>query len=229
MSDLGSVRRFAARWTGDIDLLVNNAGIMQVPLARTAEGFESQLATNYLGPSVLIRLLLPHLTGRVVSVTSQLHSAGRIHLDDLNAERRPYQALDAYRDSKLCLALFARELQRRLDGAGSATRSVLAHPGIASTGLARSATSGKVTHALRFLFKDVATGAESTLFAATQDVLGGAYVGPRGPGGLKGHPALDRPAKTALDEQTAHRLWNLTARLTGTDPQPPSLPEPSRR
>ncbi len=224
VSDLGSVRRFAADWTGDVDLLVNNAGIMEVPLARTTEGFESQLATNYLGPFVLTALLLPHLTDRVVSVASQLHSAGHVHLDDLNAERRPYKALDAYRDSKLCLVLFALELQRRLEGAGSATRSVVAHPGIASTDLARHATSGKVTHALRFLFNDVPTGAESVLYAATQDVPGGAYVGPRGPGGLKGHPALGRPAKPAVDEGTAKRLWDVTARLTGTGPDLPALP-----
>lgn len=226
VSDLASVRRFAADWTGDIDVLVHNAGIMQVPLARTRDGFESQLATNYLGPFALTALLLPHVTDRVVSVTSQLHSAGRVHLDDLNGERRPYQALDAYRDSKLCLVMFALELQRRLAAGGRATRSVLAHPGIIPTGLARHAASGRVTYALRFLFNDTATGAESVLCAATGLVPGGAYVGPRGPGGLRGHPAVGAPARSALDELTAARLWDLTAGLTRTDPALPSAARP---
>ncbi len=86
VADLGSVRRFAAAWSGLIDVLVNNAGIMEVPFARTVDGFESQFATNYLGPFVLTGLLLPHITDRVVTVTSQLHRMGKVHLDDLNSD-----------------------------------------------------------------------------------------------------------------------------------------------
>lgn len=218
VSELASVRRFAAGWTGEIDVLINNAGIMEVPLARTGDGFESQLATNYLGPFVLTDLLLPHLTDRVVSVSSQLHRMGKVHLDDLNSEKRAYKALDAYNDSKLDVVLFSFELQRRLAAAGSPVRSIVAHPGIASTNLARHSGSGKLTHALRFLFNDAPTGALSVLCAATQDIPGNSYVGPRGPGSIKGHPALGKPAAAGRDAETARKLWDATVQLTGTAP-----------
>jgi len=213
VSDLGSVHRFAAAWNEPLDVLVNNAGIMEVPLRRTADGFESQLATNYLGPFVLTGLLLPHITDRVVTVASQLHRMGTVHLDDLNSTARPYKAAAAYNDSKLAGVLFSLELQRRLDAAGSPVRSIVAHPGIASTNLARHATSGKVTHALRFLFNDPTTGALSILYAATQDVPGNSYIGPRGPAGMKGHPGPGKAAPAGRDTNTAQRLWAATETL----------------
>ncbi len=213
VSDLGSVRRFATGWNEPIDVLINNAGIMEVPLARTADGFESQLATNYLGPFVLTGLLLPHITDRVVTVVSQLHRMGKVHLADLNYADRPYKAAVAYEDSKLAEVLFSLELQRRLDAAGSPVRSVLAHPGIASTNLARHAASGKVTHALRFLFNDPDTGALSILFAATKDVPGNSYIGPRGLASMKGHPAMGKAASAGRDADTAQRLWAATESL----------------
>lgn len=199
VSDLASVRRFAAEWTGGIDVLINNAGVMDVPLTRTADGFESQMATNYLGPFALTNLLLPHITDRVVSVSSQLHRLGSPHLDDLGGQNRPYKAMDAYNDSKLNLVLFSTELQRRLAASGSPVRSVIAHPGIASTNLAGHSAAGKVTAALRFLFNDAEHGALPSLFAATQDIPGNSYVGPSGFGSLKGHPRIRRPAAAGLD------------------------------
>jgi len=213
VSDLDSVRRFAAGWVGPIDVLINNAGIMEVPLGRTADGFESQFATNYLGPFVLTGLLLPHLTDRVVTVTSQLHRMGKVHLADLNSTDRPYKAAVAYEDSKLAEVLFSFELQRRLHAAGSPVRSILAHPGIASTNLARHAASGKITHALRFLFNDPATGALAILYAATQDVPGNSYIGPRGLASMKGHPAIGKAAPVGRDADTAQHLWAATETL----------------
>jgi NAD(P)-dependent dehydrogenase (short-subunit alcohol dehydrogenase family) len=189
---------------------------MDVPLTRTADGFESQMATNYLGPFALTNLLLPHITDRVVSVSSQLHRMGSPQLEDLNGQNRPYKAMDAYNDSKLNLVLFSTELQRRLTASGSPVRSVVAHPGIAATNLAGHSAAGKVTSALRFLFNDAEHGALPSLFAATQDIPGNSYVGPSGFGSLKGHPRIRRPAAAGLDTATAARLWTLTARLTGT-------------
>ncbi len=220
VSDLGSVHRFAAEWNEPLDVLVNNAGIMEVPLRHTADGFESQLATNYLGPFVLTGLLLGHITDRVVTVSSQLHRMGTIHLDDLNSTARPYKASVAYEDSKLAGVLFSLELQRRLDTAGSPVRSIVAHPGIASTNLARHATSGKVTHALRFLFNDPATGALSILYAATQDVPGNSYIGPRGPAGLKGHPAPGKAGRAGRNTNTARSLWTATETLLAASDTP---------
>ena len=216
VSSLASVRRFADEWTGDIDVLINNAGIMDVPLRRTADGFESQMATNYFGPFALTNLLLPHITGRVVSVSSQLHRQGKAHLDDLNMQRRDYKSLAAHNDSELDIVLFAFDLQRRLSAAGSSVLSLVAHPGIASTNLAMHSTSGKITYALRFLFNDTERGALPILYAATQDVPGGSYVGPDGFAGFRGYPAVGKPSKPATDVATAKRLWVETAALTGT-------------
>jgi len=229
VSDLDSVRRFAAAWSGPVDVLVNNAGIMEVPLARTADGFESQFATNYLGPFVLTGLLLGHITDRVVTVASQLHRMGKVHLDDLNSTARPYKASAAYNDSKLAEVLFSLELQRRLDAAGSPVRSLVAHPGIASTNLARHAASGKVTHALRFLFNNPATGALSILYAATQDVPGNSYIGPRGPGGMKGHPAPGKAASAGRDTDTAQRLWAATETLLAATTNPTATAKATAR
>ena len=216
VADLGSVRRFAQAWSGPIDVLINNAGIMEVPFALTDDGFESQFATNYLGPFELTRLLLPSITDRVVTVASQLHRMGKLRLDDLNAVDHKYKASAAYNDSKLADVLFSLELQRRLEAGGSSVRSIVAHPGIASTNLSRHAASGKITHALRFLFNDPDTGALSILFAATQDLPGNAYVGPRGLGSMKGHPVLGNAAPAGRDTDTARQLWLATEALIPT-------------
>jgi NAD(P)-dependent dehydrogenase (short-subunit alcohol dehydrogenase family) len=216
VSDLSSIHAFASNWTGDIDILINNAGIMNVPLARTADGFESQMATNYFGPFALTNLLLPHLTDRVVSVASQLHRMGKAHLDDLNGQNRTYREADAYNDSKLALVLFSTELQRRLVASGSSVRSMIAHPGIASTNLALHSTAGKVTAALHCLFNDPEHGALPTLFAATQDIPGNSYVGPDGLASMKGHPKIRKASPAGLNATTSAELWALTAQLTDT-------------
>ncbi len=222
VSDLASIRRFAAEWSGGnrrIDVLVNNAGIMDVPLSRTADGFESQMATNYFGPFALTNLLLPQITDRVVSVASQLHRMGSTHVadvEDLAGQHRRYHGAAAYNDSKLNLVLFSTELQRRLAASGSTVRSLVAHPGIAATNLASHTVAGKLTRALGFLFNDAERGALPSLYAATQDLPGNAYVGPDGPGSLRGYPKIRKPAAAALNPVTAARLWALTAQLTGT-------------
>ena len=116
LASLASVREFAAGWNEPIDILINNAGIMIPPLSRTADGFELQFGTNHLGHFALTNLLLPHITGRVVTVASGAHRMGRIDFDDLNWERKSYRAWRAYGQSKLANLLFTAELQRRLRG-----------------------------------------------------------------------------------------------------------------
>lgn len=209
VSSLASVRAFA-------DSLINNAGIMQVPESRTADGFELQAATNYLGPFALTNLLLPQITGRVVTLSSQLHRMGHARADDLNWDKRRYNALGAYCDSKLDDLLFAFELQRRLTAAGSSVRSIAAHPGIATTSLA--AHAGGLTaliSRLTFLQNDPEHGALPTLYAATQDVPGGSYVGPDGIASIKGYPKIGKPSRAARDADTARQLWDVSSLLTG--------------
>jgi NAD(P)-dependent dehydrogenase (short-subunit alcohol dehydrogenase family) len=210
VSDLDSVRRFADAQAGDVDILVHNAGVMDRPLARTPQGFDVQTATNYFGPFVLTNLLLPRITDRVVSVTSQLHRLGRLHLDDLTWQARDYRPMNAYYDSKLALVLFSLELQRRM---GGSTRSVLAHPGIATTSLAAHSSAGNINR-LGFLLNDAEHGALPILYAATQDIPGNSYVGPNGVGSIKGYPTVRRPSKGGLDPALARDLWQATATLT---------------
>lgn len=214
VSDLDSVRRFAESWTGGLDVLVNNAGVMDVPLTRTRQGFDVQTATNYLGPFVLTNLLLPWIGDRVVSVTSQLHRRGRIQPDDLTWRSRTYHPMQAYHDSKLAIVLFSQELQRRLTASGRPVRSVLAHPGIASTALAAHSPAG-VVNRFRFLINDPERGALPILYAATEDVPGNAYVGPDGPGSVRGYPKVRRQSSAGLDATAARELWEATAALTG--------------
>ncbi|MEU8791341.1 SDR family NAD(P)-dependent oxidoreductase [Streptomyces sp. NPDC048643] len=215
VSDLTSIRTFADSWTGDIDILINNAGVMDVPAARTADGLDLQTTTNHTGPFLLTTLLLDHITDRVVHVTSELHRQGRIDLGDLDWRTRKHHGMWVYQASKLAVVLFSLELQRRLAAAGSPVRSVLASPGIARTALAAHSRSN-VVNRLTFLTNTPERGALSLLYAATQDVPGNSYVGPDGLGGLRGSPAVRRPGKAGLDADTAGRLWEATAGLVGS-------------
>ena len=206
VSDLASVRAFAQAWTGPLDVLVNNAGVMDVPLTRTRDGLDIQTATNSLGPFLLTTLLLPQIGDRVVWVTSQLHRRGHLHLEDLGWSSRPYKAMDAYADSKLQMVLLSLELQRRLTEAGSPVRSVLAHPGIAPTSLVAHSPANAINR-FTWLLNDVEHGALPTLFATTQDVPGNAYIGPDGLGSIKGHPTIRKPSRAGLDTAAAAKLW----------------------
>jgi NAD(P)-dependent dehydrogenase (short-subunit alcohol dehydrogenase family) len=214
VADLASVRAFAGSWSGGLDVLINNAGVMDIPAARTRDGLDLQTTTNYTGPFLLTTLLLDHVTDRVVHVTSQLHRQGKIDLDDLDWRSRKYNGMSAYEASKLAVVLFSLELQSRLTAAGSPVRSVLASPGIARTALAAHSRSN-VINRFTFLTNDPERGALSVLYAATQDVPGNSYVGPDGLGGLRGFPAVRRQGKAGLDRALAGRLWDRTAELVG--------------
>ncbi|MFE9686668.1 SDR family NAD(P)-dependent oxidoreductase [Streptomyces sp. NPDC006285] len=215
VADLDSVHAFAAAYTGAVDVLINNAGVMDIPAARTAQGLDVQTATNYFGPFVLTNLLLPRLTDRVVTVSSQLHRFGRLDLDDLDWRTRKYNGLAVYEASKLAVVLFSLELQRRLTASGSHVRSVIAHPGVARTGLVTHSPL-RFVNRLPFLVQDVERGALPLMYAATQDVPGNAYVGPDGLFSFTGSPLVRKPSRAGLDGAVAKRLWQATAALTRT-------------
>jgi NAD(P)-dependent dehydrogenase (short-subunit alcohol dehydrogenase family) len=126
LADLASVREFAEGWDGDLDVLVNNAGVMATPEGRTADGFEMQIGTNHLGHFALTNLLLPRVTDRVVTLSSGAHRMAQIRFEDLHFERG-YNRWRAYGQSKLANLLFTLELQRRLREADSAVRALAAH------------------------------------------------------------------------------------------------------
>ena len=219
LASLASVKEFAAAWDGPIDILVNNAGIMVPPLSRTADGFEMQFGTNHLGHFALTNLLLPHVTGRVVTVASGAHRMGRIDFDDLNWERKSYKAWRAYGQTKLANLLFTAELQRRLIEAGSDVLATAAHPGYAATNLQFHSGSrffdviSQIGN--RVIAQDDQGGALPTLYAAVADVGPNSYAGPSGFMEGRGAPTLVGRSSQAQDMQVARRLWDVSEQLTG--------------
>ena len=215
LQDLSSVRAFADG-VDKVDVLINNAGIMAAPFALTADGFESQIGTNHLGHFALTNLLLPKLTDRVVSVSSMAHWPGRIDFKDLNWKNRRYSPWLAYSQSKLANLLFTSELQRRLDSAGSPLRAVAAHPGYSHTNL--QGASGRkwgdvmVSAATRVVATDADYGARQTLYAASQDLPGDTFVGPRF--GYLGRTQPVGRSRRAQDAAAATALWELSEQLT---------------
>jgi NAD(P)-dependent dehydrogenase (short-subunit alcohol dehydrogenase family) len=221
LADLNTITAFAAAFSAKhkrLDLLINNAGVMLPPPARTAQGFELQFGTNYLGHFALTGLLLPMMIGvkgsRIVTVSSAAHRRGRIDLQDINWTRRRYKGWPAYSQSKLANLIFAIELQRRLAAVGSPARSVAAHPGWTATELQRSTDIGRLANPL-FAMRP-AEGALPVLRAAIdRDAEGGSYWGPSGRLELSGPPVRARIGVRALDQSVALRLWELSEELTG--------------
>ncbi|BBX54918.1 3-oxoacyl-[acyl-carrier-protein] reductase FabG [Mycobacterium shottsii] len=218
LQDLSSVREFAAG-VDKSDLLIDNAGIMATPYALTADGFESQIGTNHLGHFALTNLLLPKLTDRVVTVSSMAHWTGRINLADLNYQSRRYSPWLAYGQSKLANLLFTSELQKRLEAAGSPLRALAAHPGFSHTNLqgasGRKLGDAVVSFGTRLIATDADFGARQTLYAASQDLPGNTYVGPRfGYVGPTRSVGRSRRAKNAV---AAAALWELSEQLTGAE------------
>jgi NAD(P)-dependent dehydrogenase (short-subunit alcohol dehydrogenase family) len=226
LADLESVRRFAERIADDgigVDVLVNNAGVMMPPRRLTAQGFESQFATNHLGHFALSGLLFDTVAQgrdpRVVTVSSTLHKRGSIHFDDLTGERS-YSPTGYYSQSKFANVLFGLELDRRLRAIGSPVRSVLAHPGYSDTNLQTSGPTGMAKQLMRLgnrLFAQrVDMGALNQLYAAVDpQAQSGKFYGPDGFGENRGYPTEVQPIAAAKDAETARRLWTLSEELTG--------------
>jgi len=219
LASLASIRDFAAGWKGDVDLLINNAGVMAPPLTRTADGFELQFGTNHLGHFALTNLLLDNITGRVVTVSSTGHRMGSIDFDDLNWERKPYRRWRAYGQSKLANLLFTAELQRRLTAAGSDVLANAAHPGYAATNLqfhsGRRVLDMISTVGNRLVAQDEDGGALPTLYAAVADIPGDSFAGPGGFMEQRGAPKLVGRSNAAKDPDVARRLWDVSEELTG--------------
>jgi NAD(P)-dependent dehydrogenase (short-subunit alcohol dehydrogenase family) len=226
LSSLASIRQAAEELrTGydQLDLLINNAGVMWIPHAKTADGFELQFGTNHLGHFALTGLVLDKMLlvsgSRIVTISSLGHRIrADIHLDDLQSERR-YDRIAAYGQSKLANLMFTYELQRRLAAAGAETIAVAAHPGGASTDLVRN--SPAPVRALNKVFgslvmQSAAVGALPTLRAATDpEVAGGEYYGPGGPFEQWGYPKRVRSSARSHDAEIQRRLWSESERLTG--------------
>lgn len=223
LADLASVRAFATDWAGPIDLLVNNAGVSARTLQRTTDGFELSVGVNHLGHFALTNLLLAHCVGRVVTVASQAERAARLDVDDLNWQHRPFRGSRAYNDSKLANLLFTSELQKRLDAKRSPVLAMAAHPGFVATAIYADATNPIARIAVRALAQDADHGARPVMLAATGDLPGNSFTGPKHLAHMRGGAQPIRRSRRAQDGALASRLWVESAELTNT----PDVPTPA--
>ena len=230
LANLASIKEFAAQIRGkrkSMDLLINNAAVMAPPRRLiTADGFELQLGTNFLGHFALTAQLLDLLrkgrSPRVVNVAALAANSGVIRFDDLHWERK-YRPWAAYCQSKLANLLFSFELQRRSDAAGWGLTSIAAHPGISRTDLVANGfgRNSAISYIMKLvgpvIFQTAAQGALPTLFSAASPLAkAGAYYGPDSRNEMRGTPALARVPPQAADTDMAQRLWALSERLVKT-------------
>jgi NAD(P)-dependent dehydrogenase (short-subunit alcohol dehydrogenase family) len=225
VASLASVREAAGEVRSrhsSLDLLINNAGVMFPPRSATEDDFELQIGTNHLGHFAFTGLLLDRLLAaagsRVVTVSSLAHRAGRVNLGDLQSKRR-YNRYTAYGQSKLANLLFAFELQRRLNDAGSQTISLAAHPGYSRTNLTRhmpAVLQAGARIADPLISQSSEMGALPVLRAATDPAAhGGGFYGPGGLGQVRGYPEQVSPSRRARDADLQRRLWAESEKLTG--------------
>ncbi|XP_047013850.1 retinol dehydrogenase 13 [Ictalurus punctatus] len=220
LASLYSIHEFAKEFLATeerLDILINNAGVMMCPKWITEDGFETQLAVNHLGHFLLTNLLLGILKSsapsRVVNVSCIAHVGGKIHIDDLFFDKRPYNSLDSYRQSKLANVLFSKELAQRMKGTGMTSYSL--HPGVIHTELGRHVKSqypllSSVQSPVSFLLtKTPWQGAQTSIYCAVTEGLedkSGCYFS---------DCAEKEPAPEAKDDEVAQRLWDESARLVG--------------
>lgn len=233
VSSLESIKAFAqsfAQLVGRWDVLINNAGIVALPLSRNADGHEMQMATNYLGAFALSGLLLPYAItdgeqpARIVNVNSLAHRFGELSVENLNWQAEEYNEWKAYANGKLALMNHTLELNRRLQNMGHNVIALSAHPGFANTnihkGNAAFEQSGAVRKWLRKqgekIVPDAQDAARPIIMAAeSNQVLGGDYYGPGGFLEIGGKPAKARINKKAHEEAVTGKLWAESERLAG--------------
>jgi NAD(P)-dependent dehydrogenase (short-subunit alcohol dehydrogenase family) len=232
LADLASIRDFADRLAAagtPVDLLINNAGVMTPPTRMTtADGFELQFGSNFLGPFALTMRLLPLVLAagapRVVTMSSGMANMGRIHFDDLQWERR-YRSAGAYAQSKLADFLMARQLAAVAEQRGWHLISNAAHPGFTRTNLQSAGASLGRDKPRQSIIGSVPLlpsqapeqGTEPLLYAATSpEAVNGGYYGPSRYMELVGPTKDARVNRRMRDDAVAARLWAEAERLTGT-------------
>jgi NAD(P)-dependent dehydrogenase (short-subunit alcohol dehydrogenase family) len=228
LSDLDNVRSFAEQFKkayNQLDVLLINAGIMMTPYFQTKNGFEGQFGINHLGhfalTALLIGVLLKTPGSRIVNVSSGAHKRGEMDFEDLQFENgNGYSPMKAYGRSKLSNLLFTYELQRKLETAEKEIIAVAAHPGVATTNLARH-MEGKFIYKILFPFfkgfaQDQAQGALPQIRASVDpSVKGGEYYGPDGRNEMKGYPVIVSSNEASHNLADAERLWKESEDLTG--------------
>ena len=218
LNSISSIKTYAEGFVQSgqqLDVLINNAGVMFPPPTFTEDGFEAQFGVNFIGHYVLTALLFPALKrsahGRVVTLSSMAHRSGAIDFDNLKLEK-PFDKFREYGQSKVADLIFSFELQRRLDANGLNIISTACHPGVSKTELLRTDAPEMIE---TVAYMDANQGAFSTLFSATQAVGKFAYTGPDGEGEVNGYPAPAFIAPYAKDAKIGSALWAYAEKETG--------------
>lgn len=211
LADLASVHAFADT-VDQVDVLVNNAGVLGLPLTRTVDGFEAHMGTNHLGHFALTCLLGDRIRDRVVSVASTNYNTARIHFDDINYDHRKYNPWAAYGESKLANLLMVRQL------VALGRTAYASDPGMTNTAITRDGSAavqwaGKVLSP--YVAQSPENGARSTIQAITTTLPNGTYLSPRGLMHQWGKPKPTPLKDKAVDPDSARRLWELSTELTG--------------
>ncbi len=227
LADLSSVKAFAEAMRlkfSRIDILMNNAGVMATPHAKTKDGFELQFGTNHLGHFALTAGLFPLLRNtsgsRIVTISSLAARSGAIQFDDLMLEKN-YNRMKAYRQAKLANLMFALELNERLMHSDYKTISLSAHPGMAETNLFYNMKPPWILRIIGnaimpMITQSAAKGALPQLYAATSpDAEAGGYYGPEGKKEYKGYPTNAYIPEAAKNKETREKLWKESEELTG--------------
>lgn len=220
LADLSSVQNFTNEFKNkynQLDLLINNAGVMIPPYSKTKDGFELQFGTNHLGHFALTLQLLDLIektpASRIVNVASAAHKYGNINFEDLNWENRKYKSWRAYGDSKIANLYFTKELTGRLNKSDKKIIVTAAHPGWTATELQRH--SGFFGFLNQFFAMKQDQGALPTLRAAfDENAKSGDYFGPDGWQEWKGYPVKVETNKLAKDMTLAKKLWDVSEELT---------------
>jgi NAD(P)-dependent dehydrogenase (short-subunit alcohol dehydrogenase family) len=223
LADQSSVRAFPDLFDGEVDILINNAGLVAQSRRETVDGFEITLGTNFLGPFTLTNLLFHRVRSKIINVGSDAHKSATIAFDDPHLRSRKWSAFPAYGRSKLAVMLWGLEMDRRLREAGSPITSYLTHPGWVASNLSNvsdkpvmAAFHSVVKAVAGVLANDLEAGAAPTLYCITEPIPPGSYVGIDSRYGFKGGPTMSGRAAVACDYEDARKLWEFAEKETGT-------------
>ena len=223
LAEQASVHAFPDLVDGDVDILINNAGVVVQSRSETVDGFEMTLGTNFLGPFALTNLLFPRVRSQIINVGSDAHKSAKLAMDDPHLRTRKWSAFPAYGRSKLAVMLWGLELDRRLRVAGSPVTTQLTHPGWVASNLSNvsdkrvmSAFHTVVKSAAKVLANDLGAGAAPTLYCISEPIPPGSYVGIDSRLGLKGGPTLAGRTANACDYEVAAQLVAFAEKETGT-------------
>ncbi|MEZ4773242.1 MAG: oxidoreductase [Bacteroidia bacterium] len=230
LMDFASIRKFASDFKAKfdrLDVLLNNAGIMNTPYSLTKDGLESQMGTNHFGHFLLTGLLFDRITGtpnaRVVNVSSGLHKSGKMDFDNLLFEKgQDYSPLSAYSRSKLANLLFTYELQRKFEASKSDNIAVAAHPGVSKTNLVNHLEKNWGYKLLLSVFQLVMQSQEQGALpqiraSVDPNVKGGEYYGPGGFNEMRGLPVIVPSNEASHNQADAAKLWAVSEKLTGVE------------